>query len=122
MRRIWLYNSAMKPCILSLVAIALASFAAHATIRPKGAPPALPVKYDLRGKWKQIRDVTPESRPAFLSIMALSWTYTPSIIKAAIDNLGDGYVFVTPEQVVELYRGYRAWPVRNAGQAAGGEE
>lgn len=53
---------------------------------------------------KQIRDATPDDRPAFLSIMALSWTYKPSTIKAAIDRLGDGYVFVTPEQMVELFR------------------
>jgi len=52
---------------------------------------------------KQIRDATPESRPAFLSIMALSWTYKPSVIKAAIDKLGADYVFVTPEQMAELF-------------------
>lgn len=94
----------MKPCILAFLAMAVASSATGATICPKGAPPAIPVNYDLRGKWKQIRDVTPESRPAFLSIMALSWTYKPSTIKAAVDSLGPGYVFVTPEQMVELYR------------------
>ena len=53
---------------------------------------------------KQIRDVTPSDRPAFLSIMALSWTYTPSIIKAALDSLGPEYVFLTPEQMCDLYR------------------
>jgi hypothetical protein len=53
---------------------------------------------------KQIRDATPGDRPAFLSIMALSWTYTPSIIKAAMDRLGGDYVFVTPEQMAELFR------------------
>ena len=36
--------------------------------------------------------------------MALSWTYTPSIIKAAMDRLGADYVFVTPEQIAELFR------------------
>lgn len=53
---------------------------------------------------KQIRDATPSERPAFLSIMALSWTYTPSIIKAALDSLGPEYVFLTPEQMCDLYR------------------
>ena len=53
---------------------------------------------------KQIRDATPSDRPAFLSIMALSWTYTPSIIKSAMDRLGPDYVFVTPEQMAELFR------------------
>jgi len=104
MRRAWLYNSAMKPCIFSLLAIVLASSTVHAAICPKGTPPALPVKDYLRGKWKQIRDVTPEDRPAFLSVMALSWMYKPSVIKAAIDKLGDGYVFVTPEQMAEVFR------------------
>ncbi len=53
---------------------------------------------------KQIRDATPESRPAFLSIMALSWSYKPSTIKAALDSLGPDYVFVTPEQMADLFK------------------
>ncbi|MHB1001565.1 MAG: GxGYxYP domain-containing protein [Armatimonadota bacterium] len=53
---------------------------------------------------KQMRDVTPKTRPAFLSLMALSWTYKPAIIKAAMDKMGDEYVFVTPEQMVDLYK------------------
>lgn len=53
---------------------------------------------------KQIRDATPVERPAFFSIMALSWTYTPSIIKSAMDRLGPDYVFVTPDEMCDLYR------------------
>lgn len=53
---------------------------------------------------RQIRDVTPVDKPGFVSVMALSWTYRPAMVKAAMEKLGDGYVFVTPEQMVDLYR------------------
>lgn len=53
---------------------------------------------------KQIKDATPDTRPAFLSIMALSWTYKPSTIKSAIDSLGPAYVFLTPEQMVDAFK------------------
>lgn len=53
---------------------------------------------------KQIREITPSSKPGFMSIMALSWTYKPAIIKSAIGKLAGDYVFVTPEQMVDLYK------------------
>ena len=52
----------------------------------------------------QMRQFTPKSRPAFMSVMALSWTCKPPVIKAAIDKMGSDYVFVTPEQMVDLYK------------------
>ncbi len=52
----------------------------------------------------QIKAATPKTRPAFLSIMALSWTYKPSTIKAALDTLGPDYVLLTPEQMAGLFR------------------
>lgn len=53
---------------------------------------------------KQIRDATPEDRPGFMSVMALSWTYKPGVIRKAIDSVGPDYVFVTPTQLADLYR------------------
>lgn len=53
---------------------------------------------------KQIRDATPADRPGFMSVMALSWTYKPTIIKKAIDSVGSDYVFVTPTQLADLYK------------------
>lgn len=53
---------------------------------------------------KQIRESTPADRPGFMSIMALSWTYKPAIIKKAIDSVGGDYVFVTPSQLADLYK------------------
>jgi len=52
---------------------------------------------------KQIKDATPATRPTFMSIMALSWTYKPSMVKEAMDRLGDDYVFVTPEHLAQLF-------------------
>ncbi len=52
----------------------------------------------------QIRASTPTTRPGFLSIMALSWTYSPSVIKSAVDKCGNEYVFVTAEQLVDLFK------------------
>lgn len=52
----------------------------------------------------QIRESTPTTRPAFLSIMALSWTYSPTVIKSAVDKCGNEYVFVTAEQMVDLFK------------------
>ncbi len=57
---------------------------------------------------EQMQSFTPKSRPAFMSIMALSWTCRPDIIKKAMDRMGSDYVFVTPEQMVDLYKQSRA--------------
>ncbi len=44
---------------------------------------------------EDIRAHTPTDRPAFLSVMALSWAYKPTEIQAVLDALGDEYVPVT---------------------------
>lgn len=51
----------------------------------------------------EIRRNSPSAGPGFMQIMAISWTYTPNLIKSIEDKLGDRYVFVTPEQLARLY-------------------
>ena len=51
---------------------------------------------------KAIRENTQKDKPNFMSIMALSWTNKPDTIKAAIDKLGDDYIFVRADQMVDL--------------------
>lgn len=45
----------------------------------------------------------PSQRPAFMNVMALSWSYPPSSLKALVDELGPDFVAVTPSQLAELY-------------------
>ena len=51
----------------------------------------------------EVRRMTPEQRPGFMSVFALSWTFRPEMINQAAADLGDPYVFVTPSQLARLY-------------------
>lgn len=52
---------------------------------------------------EQMTSYTPKTRHAFMSIMALSWTCKPPIIKEAISKMSNDYIFVTPEQMADLF-------------------
>lgn len=52
---------------------------------------------------EEIRKNTPTARPAFLSVMAYSWTHDPATMKAVLERLGPEYVPVTPSQLAALY-------------------
>jgi hypothetical protein len=39
----------------------------------------------------EIRRQTPATRPAFLHVQAMSWTYYPSDLEAVLEILGPGY-------------------------------
>ena len=58
---------------------------------------------------REIRGVTPTTRPAFLNVMALSWGYRPSDIVAVCRELGDNYVPVSLpdfDQLIRTHEGY----------------
>ncbi len=55
---------------------------------------------------EDIRAHTPEQRPAFLHVMALSWVFGPSEIAEVLRRLGPGY---TPALIPEYNRLYRDW-------------
>ena len=57
-----------------------------------------------------IRTHTGTQRPAFMNVMALSWTFNPSGTAEVYEKLGDDYVPVTTKQLHELYR--QAHPVK----------
>jgi hypothetical protein len=56
-------------------------------------------------KWlaDEIRSQTPESRPAFLHVQCLSWSYHPSDLRAVMDLLGEEYQAVTLDDFGELW-------------------
>jgi hypothetical protein len=51
----------------------------------------------------EVRKMTPQTRPGFMSVFALSWTFKPEMINRAAVQLGDPYVFVTPSQLAQAY-------------------
>jgi hypothetical protein len=72
-----------------------------------------PTDYAARSKtenidWlaEAIREQTPDTRPAFMNVMALSWAYTPSGLAALRDALGPGYTLVTLPVFSRLYRAH----------------
>jgi hypothetical protein len=54
---------------------------------------------------EDIRKHTPESRPAFMQVMALSWAFGPSDIAEIHHKLGEDYVAVTLPEFTRLYMG-----------------
>ncbi|MDW8368424.1 MAG: hypothetical protein RMK49_21475, partial [Abditibacteriales bacterium] len=52
----------------------------------------------------EVRRMTPPTRPAFMSVFVLSWTFRPEMINRAAKELGDSYVCVTPSQLAGLLR------------------
>jgi len=58
---------------------------------------------EVAGLVDQVRKATPAERPAFVSALALSWTFTPVMIDRAARELGDEYVCVSPSQLAALY-------------------
>lgn len=52
---------------------------------------------------REIQAATPVQRPAFLHVMALSWTDTPSVLQQVVQRLGKEYVPVTPSTLARLY-------------------
>lgn len=59
---------------------------------------------EIRWLADDIRAHTPEARPAFLSVMALSWTHDPSSLLALTSELGDEYVPVLLPELASLRR------------------
>ena len=53
---------------------------------------------------KDIREHGAPARPAFMSVMALSWRYEPSDIVEVLRRLGSNYVAVTLPELTQLYR------------------
>lgn len=49
-----------------------------------------------------IRNHLPGTRPFFMHVCLVNWFHSPSRIKAALENLGDGFVAVLPSQFFEL--------------------
>jgi len=62
-----------------------------------------PEEAEIRGLIEEVRRMTPETRPAFMSAFVLSWTFRPEMINRAAETLGEPYVFVTPSQLAHLY-------------------
>ena len=52
----------------------------------------------------EIQRHTPENRPGFMSVMVLSWTFTPSWIGELAERLPDDYEAVSPAQLAALFR------------------
>jgi len=59
---------------------------------------------EVAGLVDQVRKATPAERPAFISALALSWTFTPEMMDRAARELGDQYVCASPSQLAALYR------------------
>jgi hypothetical protein len=52
----------------------------------------------------EIRSQTPTTRPAFLQVQCLSWSYPPSDLRAVMDELGEEYEAVTLDAYQALWR------------------
>lgn len=55
----------------------------------------------------EILSHTPTVRPAFMTAMAVSWTYYPSWLKDLKSRLPSEYVLVSPGELARLYREHR---------------
>ena len=53
---------------------------------------------------EDIKTHTPEIRPGFIHVMALSWAYTPSDMMTILEKLGKEYNAVTIPQFLNLYQ------------------
>jgi len=56
----------------------------------------------------EIRTWTPKTRPAFIYVSLTNWVTRMEYVESVIKLLGPEYVAVTPEQLVKLYKKYRA--------------
>jgi putative glycoside hydrolase with GxGYxYP motif/GxGYxY motif-containing protein len=54
---------------------------------------------------EEIRANTPETRPAFMHVHPLSWSYYPTDLAAVLEALGDDYVAVSPGALHDLVKG-----------------
>ncbi|MHB1000665.1 MAG: GxGYxYP domain-containing protein [Armatimonadota bacterium] len=50
----------------------------------------------------QVKDITPESRPAFLHIFICNWFWDMPTMKKLLDRLGPDYIAVSPAHLAEL--------------------
>jgi hypothetical protein len=75
----------------------------HCRSRWRIGPPTDP-EGEIAWLTQEIRAQTPAARPAFLSVMAYSWTHDPATVRAVMERLGDEYIAVTPSQLSALYR------------------
>jgi len=53
---------------------------------------------------QNIRNMTPQGRPAFLHVFVTNWGGSIPLMKEVMKQLGPGYVAVRPEHLGELYR------------------
>ena len=53
---------------------------------------------------KEIRTMTPSTRPAFLHVFVLNWCFDLETLKEVAKRLGDEYVPVRPDHLAQLYR------------------
>jgi hypothetical protein len=55
-------------------------------------------------KWlaAEIRKQTPENRPAFMFVHPISWSYYPSDLVEVVKQLGEEYVVVGPDALIEM--------------------
>jgi hypothetical protein len=59
---------------------------------------------EVAGLVAQVREQTPNERPAYMLAFALSWTFKPEMVNQAAAELGPEYVFVSPSELAGLYR------------------
>jgi len=67
-----------------------------------------PEDREIAGLVEEVRRMTPEERPAFMSAFALSWTFRPEMLNHAAQVLGEPYVFVTPSRLAAVAQQARA--------------
>jgi len=60
------------------------------------------------GLASQVRERVGDARPAFVNVFIWNWGSKLSDLKEMLDDLGPGYVAVTPSQMQSLYRTARA--------------
>lgn len=65
-----------------------------------GGPP----KERIADVVRDLRAITPKSRPAFLHVFVMNWGGSIPLMKEVMKQLGPGYVAVRPDHLGELYR------------------
>lgn len=81
---------------------------AQATYTLEAGGRTVPVFHAMGGETPLARSIqtalADAPRPAFVHVFALNWNVSPGDLAALDAQLGDGYVIVSPEQLVALFR------------------
>jgi len=67
-----------------------------------------PRQEQIAGVVKQLREITPRERPAFLHLFVWNWGFDLAMLQHVLRELGPDYVAVRPDHMATIYRAFTA--------------